>query len=279
MLFGQCPTSLLGWGPNNLNTAVPPNNLTTAVRPCWGFVRINCPVDVSIAVVACVQHLCVVDLQAETTSLQPLRVFSAPIQLNGHHRPVCLNLYAFTLMKKQNYSNCQINSARNCLSCLGCEKVESEGKRVPQQTNEAVENGSRRVRLERLVTSSKDAMTKTIKRHDQHLALILKLNDSASLLRELETWLNVMTTTNNELLKRARQYNDLLPAVDKASQSSSKTRKKIVSKRSANKDLLSETEGTAYCRIPRRRTRASAWSAWSALHLAKQKQIVELQKL
>ena len=53
------------------------------------------------------------------------------------------------------------------------EKEESEVKKLHQQTNEALGNGNLRVRVERLVTKCKDAITKAMKRHDQLLALTL----------------------------------------------------------------------------------------------------------
>ena len=113
-------------------------------------------------------------------------------------------------------------------------KAELEIKRIHQQIDEAVQNGNRRVRVERLVTSCKDAITKAIKRHNQLLELTLKVDDCASLLNEQQTWLNVLTTTNDKVLKRARQIINSLPATDKTSQSSSKTTRKIASFRSGN---------------------------------------------
>ena len=137
----------------------------------------------------------------------------------------------------------------------------------------------RRVRVESHVTSCKDAMTKAIKRHDQLLALTLKVDDSASLLKEQETWLNVLTTANDEVLKRARQSIDSIPATDKASQSSSKTAKKTVSNRSGN----SATSNTSSQRqkellIAKQRREELKRQHEGALHLAKQKQEIELQK-
>ena len=71
--------------------------------------------------------------------------------------------------------------------------------------DEAPENGDRRERVERQATSGTDAMTKALKRHDQILELTLKVDDSATLLKEQETLYNVMTITNDEVLKRAHQ--------------------------------------------------------------------------
>ena len=69
-----------------------------------------------------------------------------------------------------------------------------------QQIDEPVQNGDRRVSVGSLATIWKDAMTKDIKRHDQLLKLTLKVHDSVSLPQEEETWLNVLTTTNDEVL-------------------------------------------------------------------------------
>ena len=113
-------------------------------------------------------------------------------------------------------------------------KAALEIKRIHQQIDDAVQIGNRRVRVKRLVTNCEDAMTKAIKRHNQLLELTLKVDDCASLLNEQQTWLNVLTTTNDKVLKRARQFIDSLPATDKTSQSSYKTSGKIASFRSGN---------------------------------------------
>ena len=174
---------------------------------------------------------------------------------------------------------CQINSTKKCLNSLrGAEKAESEIKRIQQQTNKTPDNGDRRVRVERLVTSCKDARTKTIKRHGQILDLTLRLDDSASLLKGQEVRLNVLTKINDEVLKRARQYIESPPGTDKTSQSSSKTTKKTVSTKSGN-SLTSKASNqrqkdlhiAKHCREELERQHESA------LRLAKQKQEFEQQ--
>ena len=159
------------------------------------------------------------------------------------------------------------------------EKVESEVKRLHHQIDEAVQNCDRRVRVERLVTSCKDAMSKAIRRLDQLLERTLNLDDSASLLKKQETWLNVLTTINDVVLKRAHQYSDSLPATDKTSQSSSKTAKKTVSTRSGN----SVTSKTSSWRqkdflIAKHRREELESQHESSFCLAKQKQEIEFQK-
>ena len=85
------------------------------------------------------------------------------------------------------------------------ERAESHVNRIQQQANEAVENGHLHERLEQMVTSCKDAMTNAIKRLEQILALTQKIDYSASLLKEQENWLNVVLTTDDQVLKRSYQ--------------------------------------------------------------------------
>ena len=80
-------------------------------------------------------------------------------------------------------------------------KAELELERVDQQIYEAVDNDDRRVHVEHLVTSCRDSMTRAVDRFDLLLALILKLDDSASLFQEPQTCLNVMRTANDEMSK------------------------------------------------------------------------------
>ena len=159
----------------------------------------------------------------------------------------------------------------------GREKAKSKIKGIYQQTNETVEKINRHVRVERLVTSCKKAMTKAIKNFDQIRALTTEDNDSFSLLKEEESWLNVLTKTIDEELKRARQYFDSRPATDKASQSSSKTTETSLSIRSGN----SATSKTSCQRqkkllIAKHCREGCEYQHEDALLLAKQKQEIEL---
>ena len=152
-------------------------------------------------------------------------------------------------------------------------KAESEVRRKHQQTNEAVENGDRRAHVERLATSCKDTMTRAINRHDELVALTLKV-DSASLLKEQVIWLNVLTTTNDGVLKRARRYIDSLPATDRASQTLSKTTK-TVSNRSATSKTSSQRQKELSVAKHRRELERQHEGEFC---LAKQKQEIELRK-
>ena len=89
-------------------------------------------------------------------------------------------------------------------------KPEFAVKGIHQQTNEATEDGDWRRRVEQLVTSCKDAMTKAIKRHDQLLALTLRVHDSASLLRSKKLgwrlWPQLATKCCNEFVSKSICY-------------------------------------------------------------------------
>ena len=100
-------------------------------------------------------------------SLKPNKQPTNNRHLIVHRRPL-----AFAITKKNRINNkCHINSTKNCLCYLtAAKKAESEVKRTYQQIDVAVDNGDRRTRVQRLVTIRTDAMTKTIKRHDQLLA-------------------------------------------------------------------------------------------------------------
>ena len=81
-----------------------------------------------------------------------------------------------------------------------------------------MENKDRRVRLERLVTSSDEAMTKLFAKHEQLFELAGKTEDPSLVEQDLETLLNDVITRNDEILKKTRYYIDKCPLVDGASQ-------------------------------------------------------------
>ena len=152
------------------------------------------------------------------------------------------------------------------------EKAESEVKTIHQQLDDALENGNQRVRVKRLVTSCKDAMTKAIEMQDQLLELILKIDESASLLK-YQTWLNVLKTNNNEVWIRARQYIDSVPATDNTWQNASKTTKKTVSSRYGN-SVTSTTSSQRQKKLtfPKYGREEFERQLDNAFHLPKQKQ-------
>ena len=67
------------------------------------------------------------------------------------------------------------------------DKVESELQRLQKKVQDAVENKDRRVRVERLVTSCDEAMTKLFAKHEQLFELVGKTEDPSLVKQDLET--------------------------------------------------------------------------------------------
>ena len=73
-------------------------------------------------------------------------------------------------------------------------KAETELQRLQEKVQDAVDNKGRRVRVERLVTSCDEAMTKLFAKHEQLFELAGKTEDPSLVEQDLETWLNEVTT-------------------------------------------------------------------------------------
>ena len=101
-------------------------------------------------------------------------------------------------------------------------KAEADLNGYQRDVTEAVNNADRRVRVERLVTSCEEAMTKAFAKNEQLLELAKKTNDLATVTADLEKWLNVTSIQNDEILRSAREYIDQCPKTDNSSQTSVK---------------------------------------------------------
>ena len=101
-------------------------------------------------------------------------------------------------------------------------KAQTELRRIQRKADDAVENKDRRVRVERHVRSSDEAMTKLFTKHEFLFDLATKTEDPSLVKHDLETWLSEVTTQNDTILKKARDYIDECPSVDGASQLSTK---------------------------------------------------------
>ena len=99
-------------------------------------------------------------------------------------------------------------------------KAETELQKLQEKVQDVVENKDRRARIERLLTSCDEAMTKLFAKHEQLFELAGKTEDPSLVKQNLETWSNEVTTRNDENSKKARDYIDQWPLVDAASQSS-----------------------------------------------------------
>ena len=162
-------------------------------------------------------------------------------------------------------------------------KAETELQRLQEKVQDAVENKDRRVRVERLVTSCDEAMTKLFAKHEQLFELAGKTEDPSLVKQDLETWLNEVTTRNDEILKKARDYIDQCPLVDGASQSSTTvTQSKQPSKTSASRTSRQSRTSSQRQRdllIAKQRKEEIERQNEAALRIAKQQQELELERL
>ena len=159
-------------------------------------------------------------------------------------------------------------------------KEQTELNTLQQKILDSITNGDRRVRVERLVKETEDAMTKAFTRNEQLITLASKTSDSETVQADLEKWLREVTEQNDEILRKAREYIDSCTESDVKSHSSVGTVDKSASKRSSTsgrtktssqrqKDLLLATQ---------RREELERQNA-NAIRLAKQKQEVARKQL
>ena len=146
-----------------------------------------------------------------------------------------------------------------------------------------MENKDRRVRVERLVTSCDEAMTKLFAKHEQLFELAGKTEDPSLVKQDLETWLNEVTTRNDEILKKAPDYIDQCPLVDGASQSSTTVFKsKQPSKTSASRTSTQSRTSSQRQRdllIAKQRKEEIERQNEASLRIAKKQQELELERL
>ena len=162
-------------------------------------------------------------------------------------------------------------------------KAETELQRLQENVQDAVENKDRRVRIERLVTSCDEAMTKLFAKHEQLFELAGKTEDPSLVTQDLETWLNEVTTRNDEILKKARDYIDQCPLVDAASQSSttvtkSKQPSKPSTSRTSRQSRTSSQRQRDLLNAKQRKVEIEKQNE-AALRIAKQQQELELERL
>ena len=159
-------------------------------------------------------------------------------------------------------------------------KTEADLNKIQKEVTEAVSNAERRVRIERLVTYCEEAMTKAFSKNEQLLELARKTSDPASVKADLEKWLNDTTVLNDGILKSAREYIYQCPNVERLSQSSAKTSKKVKSsKASSSKVSKSSSQRQRELLIAQHKREEIERQNEAALRLAKQKQELELEQL
>ena len=162
----------------------------------------------------------------------------------------------------------------------GRTKAETELKKIQNEIVDAINNSERRVRVERLVRSCEEAMTKAFAKNEQLLELAKKTTNPNSNSADLEKWLDDTTVENDTVLKKAREYVDQLPASDTVSQLSAKTTTK---KSKSDKTSCSKVSKTSSQRqrdliIAKQRREEIEKQNEAVLRLAKQKQELEMER-
>ena len=159
-------------------------------------------------------------------------------------------------------------------------KAQTELNTLQQKILDSITNGDRRVRVERLVKETEDAMTKAFNRNEQLITLASKTSDSEAIRADLEKWLSEVTEQNDEVLRKAREYIDSCTESDVKSHSSVGTVNKSASKRSSTsgKTKTSSQRQKDPLLATQRREELERQNA-NAIRLAKQKQEVARKQL
>ena len=159
-------------------------------------------------------------------------------------------------------------------------KAQTELSTLQQTLLDSIANGDRRVRVERLVKDTEDAMTKAFTRNEALLTLVSKTSESETVRADLEKWLNEVTERNDEILKKTRDYIDNSTGSDVKSHSTVTTVNKSASKRTSTsaKTKTSSQRQRDLLLATQRREELERQNA-TAIRLAKQKQEVARKQL
>ena len=123
-------------------------------------------------------------------------------------------------------------------------KAQTDLITLQQKILDSITSRDRKVRVERLVKETEDAMIKTFNRNEQLIALASKTSDSETVQADLEKWLSEVTEQNDEVLKKAREYIDSCTVSDVNSHSSVGTVHKRTSTTSVKTKTPSQRQGT-----------------------------------
>ena len=160
-------------------------------------------------------------------------------------------------------------------------KAQTELNTLQQKILDSITNGDRKVRVERLVKETEDAMTKAFDRNAQLITtLASKTSDSETIRADLEKWLSEVTEQNDEILRRAREYIDNCIGSDVKSHSSVGTVNKSASERSSTsaKTKTSSQRQEDFLLATHRREELERQNA-IAIRLVKQKQEVARKQM
>ena len=160
-------------------------------------------------------------------------------------------------------------------------KVEAELNKIQQKLNDAIGNAERRVRIDRLVSSYEEAMTKAFAKNEQLLDLANKSTNPESVKPDLEKWLNDVTVRNDEILSKAREYLDNCSKTDNASQTSltPSTQKTKSSKVSSFLRSKTSSQRQKELLLAKQMREEIEKQNEAALRLTQQKQNLELKRM
>ena len=160
-------------------------------------------------------------------------------------------------------------------------KAEAELKKIQQKLNDAVGNAERRVRVDRLITSCEEAMTKAFAKNEQLLDLANKSTNSESVKPDLEKWLNDVTVRNDEILTKTRDYLEKCLQTDNASQTSIvlSTNKTKSSKVSSSLRSKTSSQRQKELLLAKQRREEIEKQNEATLRLTQQKQHLEIKRM
>ena len=153
-------------------------------------------------------------------------------------------------------------------------RTEADLKRYHQKVEDAVQKKVRSCRVEKLVTSCTETMSKLVRKHELLLDHSKKTENREVVTLELETWIKEVTVTNDRVLGTARDYIDQCPPTESASQVSRTT----TTQKTASSRQTTTSSQKALLIAQQRREEVERQNA-AALRLAKQKQELELEAL
>ena len=160
-------------------------------------------------------------------------------------------------------------------------KAEAELNKIQQKLNDAVGNADRRVRVDRIITSCEEAMTKVFAKNEQLLDLANKSTNPESVKPDLEKWLNDVAVRNDEILTKARDYLEKCLQTDNASETSivPSTNKTKSSKVSSSLPSKTSSQRQKELLLAEQRREEIEKQNEAALRLTQQKHDLEIKRM
>ena len=157
-------------------------------------------------------------------------------------------------------------------------KAETELQRLQRKVNDAVDNEDRGVRVERLAQSCDEAITKWLSKLEQLFEFASKTENPSLVKTDLENSLAAVTTPNDAILKKARDYIDQYPNTD-ASSKPPTAKKTQPSKTSSYRQSRTSSQKQRYLLNAQQRKEEVEKQNEAAIRLPKQQPEIELETL